>query len=205
MNIKNKFFDQWFPILVHIACLLPIPWLLFAAWQGNLTADPIRGSILRTGKIALELLILSLACTPLNSIFGFKPALRIRRALGDYSFLYVCLHFAIFVGLDYGFNLQNVIFELSRPYALVGLIAGSLLIPLAITSFPPWPKQLGRNWKRLHNLVYGIDFLAALHYILVVKQGVIGPYLWMILIIFLLVLRIPFIRHLLSGFFTHSD
>lgn len=205
MNIKNKFFDQWFPILVHIASLLPIPWLLFDAWQGNLTADPIRGSILRTGKIALELLILSLACTPLNSIFGFKPALRIRRALGDYSFLYVCLHFAIFVGLDYGFNLQNVLFELSRPYALVGLIAGSLLIPLAITSFPPWPKQLGRNWKRLHNLVYGIDFLAALHYILVVKQGVIGPYLWMILIIFLLVLRIPFIRHFLSGFFTHSD
>jgi sulfoxide reductase heme-binding subunit YedZ len=205
LNIKNKFFDQWFPILVHIACLLPIPWLILDAWRGNLTADPIRGSILRTGKIALELLILSLACTPLNNIFGFKPALKVRRALGDYSFLYTSLHFAIFVSLDYGFDLQFVMNELIRPYALVGLIAGLLLIPLAITSFSPWPKRLGKNWKRLHNLVYVINLLAALHFILVVKQGVTEPYLWTILIIFLLVLRLPPVRHFLSGFFTHQE
>jgi sulfoxide reductase heme-binding subunit YedZ len=205
LNTKNKFFDRWFPILVHIACLLPIPWLLFDAWRGNLTADPIRASILRTGKIALELLVLSLACTPLNTIFGFKPALKVRRALGDYSFLYVCLHFAIFVGLDYGFSIQYVSYELIKPYALLGFVAGLLLIPLAITSFPPWPKQLGKKWKRLHSLVYGIDFLAAVHYILVVKQGVTEPYLWMILIIFLLVLRLPPVRHFLSGFFTHQE
>jgi hypothetical protein len=29
--------------------------------------------------------------------------------------------------------------------------------------------------------------------------------LWMILIIFLLTLRLPPIRHFLSGFFTHQD
>jgi sulfoxide reductase heme-binding subunit YedZ len=205
LNIKNRFFEHWFPILVHIACLLPIPWLIFDAWRGNLTADPIRASILRTGKIALELLVLSLACTPLNTIFGFKPALKVRRALGDYSFLYVCLHFAIFVGLDYGFDVQYVVNELIRPYALVGLIAGLLLIPLAITSFPPWQKRLGKAWKRLHSLVYVINLLAAVHFILVVKQGVTEPYLWMILIIFLLVLRLLPIRHFLSGFFTHQE
>jgi len=205
LNIKNKFFDHWFPILVHIACLLPIPWLIWDAWSGNLSADPIRGSILRTGKIALELLVLSLACTPLNTIFGFKPALRVRRALGDYSFLYTSLHFAIFVSLDYGFDFQLVFTEVIKPYALVGLIAGLLLIPLAITSFPPWLKRLGKNWKRLHNLVYVINLLAALHFMLVVKQGVTEPYLWMIMIIFLLVLRIPPIRHFLTGFFTHQE
>ena len=205
MNFKNRFFDYWFLILVHIACLLPIAWLLFDAWQGNLTANPIRGAILRTGKIALILLVLSLACTPLNSIFGFSPALKVRRALGDYSFLYVCIHFAIFVGLDYGFNFQYIGEEIIRPYALVGLIAGLLLIPLAITSFPPWPKRLGKNWKRLHYSVYVIDFLAAIHYILVVKQGVVEPYLWMILIGFLLILRLPPIRHFLGGFFIHQD
>jgi len=47
--------------------------------------------------------------------------------------------------------------------------------------------------------------LAVLHFILVVKQGVTQPYLWLILIIFLLVLRIPPIRHALSGFFTHQE
>jgi sulfoxide reductase heme-binding subunit YedZ len=205
LKTNNKFFEHWFPLLVHIACLLPIPWLVLDAWRGNLTADPIRGAILRTGKIGLELLVLSLACTPLNTIFGFKPALRVRRALGDYSFLYVCLHFAIFVGLDYGFDFQYVLNELIRPYALIGLIAGVFLIPLAITSFPPWPKRLGKNWKRLHSLVYVITLLSALHYILVVKQGVIEPYLWLTLIVFLLVLRLPPVRHFLSGFFTHQE
>jgi methionine sulfoxide reductase heme-binding subunit len=170
-----------------------------------LTADPIRGAILRTGKIALELLVFSLAGTPLNTIFGFKPALRVRRALGDYSFLYTSLHFAIFVSLDYGFDLQYIGYELTKPYAMIGLIAGILLIPLAITSFSPWPKRLGKNWKRLHNLVYLITFLAALHFILVVKQGVTEPYLWMILILFLLALRLPPLRRFLSGFFTHGD
>lgn len=204
MNYNNTFFTRWFPLLVHIACLLPIPWLVFDGLTGNLTADPIRGSIFRTGKIALELLILSLACTPLNNIFGFKPALRVRRAFGDYAFLYVCLHFAIFVGLDFGFDFQLIWDELIRPYALVGFIAGVLLIPLAVTSFSPWPKKLGKNWKRLHYLVYLIDLLAAFHFILVVKQGVTEPYLWTILIVFLLVLRLPPIRRFLSGFFNKA-
>jgi sulfoxide reductase heme-binding subunit YedZ len=206
LTIRNRFFDHWFPILVHIACLLPIPWLLLDAWQGNLSADPIRASIIRTGKIALVLLVLSLMCSPLNNIFGFKPALRVRRALGDYAFMYVCLHFAIFVSLDYGFNIQYISAELlRRPYALVGLVTGLLLIPLAITSFPPWPKRLGKNWKRLHSLVYVIAVLDALHFILSVKQGVAEPYLWLILVLFLLVLRIPSIRRFLSGYFTHME
>ena len=206
MNFRSKFFERWFPLLVNIACLLPIPWLILDYWRGNLTAEPFRGAILRTGMTALVLLVLSLACTPINSIFGFKPAIRVRRALGDYSFLYTSLHFAIFVALDYGFNLELIVNELFlRPYALTGLIAGVLLIPLAVTSFAPWPARLGRNWKRLHSLVYLIVILSGVHFILVVKQGVTEPYLWMILIIFLLVLRITPVRRFLSGFFTHSD
>jgi sulfoxide reductase heme-binding subunit YedZ len=205
LNIQNRAFDQWFRILVHVACLLPIPVLVYDYLSGNLTADPIRGALLRTGLIGLELLVLSLACTPINSIFGFRPAIRVRRALGDYSFLYVCLHFAIFVALDYGFELPFIGEELKRPYALIGLIAGLMLIPLAITSFPPWPTRMGKNWKRLHRIVYAISLLAGIHYILVVKQGVTAPYLWMIVIVFLLVLRITPIRRFLAGFFTHAE
>ena len=118
--------------------------------------------------------------------------------------MYVCLHFVIIVSLDYGFNFQYISNELfQRPYALVGLVTGLLLIPLAITSFPPWQKRLGKNWKRLHSLVYVIVLLDALHFILSVKQGVTEPYLWMILVLFLLVLRIPPLRRFLSGYLTH--
>jgi len=67
-----------------------------------LTANPIQDITFRTGKAVLVLLVLSLAATPANTIFGFKPALKVRRALGLYAFMYVCLHFMTFIGLDYG-------------------------------------------------------------------------------------------------------
>jgi sulfoxide reductase heme-binding subunit YedZ len=198
--IKHTIFNRWFPILVHLACLTPLGWLIWDAWAGNLTADPIRASILRTGKTALVLLLLTLACTPLSKYLGFTPAIRVRRTLGDYSFLYVCIHFAIFVAVDYGFYLAYIGEELTnRPYALVGLVTGILLIPLAVTSFPPWPKRLGKNWKRLHRLVYVIILLDGMHFILSVKQGVIEPYLWMLVILFLLALRIPPLQRFLSS------
>ncbi len=44
-----------------------------------------------------------------------------------------------------------------------------------------------------------------MHFILSVKQGVTEPYLWMIFVLFLLVLRIPPIRRFLSGYFTHAE
>jgi sulfoxide reductase heme-binding subunit YedZ len=78
------------------------------------------------------------------------------------------------------------------------------LIPLAITSFGHWQKRLGKNWKRLHSLVYLIAVLVALHFVLLVKQGVTEPWIWAILIAFLLLLRLPPIRRFLSGFFTHE-
>ena len=174
-----------------------------ATWPGVVYACAATGMLAQWGYLAHRIVGDLVEKDGLPA--GFSPALKVRRALGDYSFLYVCLHFAIFVSLDYGFDFQFIFPELIRPYALVGLIAGLLLIPLAITSFSPWPKRLGKNWKRLHNLVYLIDFLAAFHFILVVKQGVTEPYLWMILIIFLLFLRLPPIRHFLSGFFTHQE
>jgi sulfoxide reductase heme-binding subunit YedZ len=114
--------------------------------------------------------------------------------------VYVCIHFGIIISLDYAFNLEYISSELLRqPYALVGLTTGLLLIPLVITSFPPWSSRLGKNWKRLHRLVYVIVILDASHFILTVKQGVIEPYLWMILVILLLVLRIPLIRDFFSS------
>jgi sulfoxide reductase heme-binding subunit YedZ len=116
------------------------------------------------------------------------------------------LHFTIIVSLDFGLNFQYIYSELfQRPYALVGLATGLLLIPLAITSFQPWPKRLGKNWKRLHRLVYLIVLLDALHFILSVKQGVLEPYLWMSLVVFLLVLRIPVIQRLFSGFHPQKE
>jgi len=189
----------WLRIGVHLGAWVPLAVLVVEAVLGTLGAEPIRAAILRTGKTALVLLTLSLACTPLNTLFGFRPALKVRRALGVYAFLYAAVHLSITVGVDYAFDwklLQGAMLE--KRYALVGLAAGLTMLPLAITSFKVWQKRLGKNWKRLHRLVYLAGLLAAVHYIWLVKQGVPEPYIWLAGIILLLLLRLPPVRRWIS-------
>jgi sulfoxide reductase heme-binding subunit YedZ len=69
--------------------------------------------------------------------------------------------------------------ELSkRPYIIVGFSAFLLLIPLAITSTKAWQKKLGKNWLKLHKLVYLISILALIHFIWLKKLGIVAiwPY-----------------------------
>ena len=182
-------------IAAHIAAWIPLVWLLWDFWQGNLGPDIIRATTLRTGKAALVLLVAALACTPINLVFGYKPALKLRRPLGLYSFMYASIHFAIFIGLDYGFNfslLPDALLE--RRYALAGLATGLILLSLALTSTVGWQRRLKKNWKRLHKLVYLAGILAVIHFIWLVKQGVLEPWIWAVGMAILLLLRVPPIK-----------
>jgi len=193
----RKLKTRWLQILTHVAALLPLAWLLWDYWQGRLI-DPVREITTRTGKAALILLILSLACTPINILLGFKQVLRVRRALGLYAFMYASLHFLTFVGLDYGFDFdllgQGI---LDQRYVLVGFAAGLLLLPLAITSTQAWQKRLGKNWRRLHRLVYQASILAIVHFTWLAKDNR-GPLRYGAVVALLLIVRIPGIRKAIS-------
>jgi sulfoxide reductase heme-binding subunit YedZ len=189
---------NWLRVAVHIGSLLPLAWLLWAHWQGLFLVDPVRETTTLTGKTALILLLLSLACTPASTLFGFKQALRVRRALGLYAFLYAGLHFLTFVGLDYGFDLRFIgraIFE--QRYVVVGFSAGLILLALALTSTRGWQRRLGKNWKRLHRLVYLAGILVIVHFLWLVKDGR-EPLRYAVLLGLLLVLRIPRVRKVVS-------
>ena len=84
---KHEF--TWLQVLTHLGALAPFVYLLWDYFTDNLSVNPIQDITFRTGKPALVLLVLSLACTPLNSLFGFREALKLRRPLGVYAFLYV--------------------------------------------------------------------------------------------------------------------
>lgn len=188
---------QWLRIAVHLGSLVPFGVMLWNLMNNQLTVDPIRGILLWTGKTALTLLILSLACTPLNML-GFKRALQVRRALGLYAFLYAAIHFLVFIGLDYGFDptlLWGALFE--RPYAVVGFAAFVILIALAITSTRDWMKRLGKVWMRLHQWVYLAVVLVIVHFVWLVKADIREPLIYGAIAGALLVMRFPPIRHLI--------
>ena len=187
-------------ILVHVGALFPLAWLLWDYLRDDLTANPIQAVTLRTGKAALILLILALAATPVNTVFGFRPAIKYRRTLGLYAFFYASLHFLIFIGLDYGFNLKLIyeaIFE--KRYALVGFAAGLILFALAITSTKGWKRRLRKNWKRLHRLVYLAGILVVVHYVWLVKSDIRVPLAYGAVVVLLLIARVPGVRRYLSG------
>lgn len=191
--IRNK----WHLLITHGVAMLPLASLLFDWYMGDLTANPIRAATLRTGKPALVLLVLLLACTPLNTFLGLSWVLPLRRWLGIYASFYAGIHFAIFAGLDYGFDLvllRDAIFE--KRYAIAGFASGIILLVLAITSTQGWKKRLGNRWKQLHRLVYLAASLAVVHYLWLAKSNLSEPLLYSVIVVLLLVLRIPHISRL---------
>ena len=183
---------RWLRWGTHSAALAPLAVILFLAWQGRLTANPIQDITLRTGQTALVLLVLSLSITPLYTAFTIKELLPLRRRLGLYAFLYATLHFLIFIGLDYGFDpelLKEAIFE--KRYALVGFAAFLVMLPLALTSTKGWMRRLGKRWKALHRWVYVAALLVIVHYVWLVKSDIRVPLLYGAIVGILLALRIP--------------
>lgn len=182
-------------VAVHAVALFPLAWLIFDFWIGNLGAEPIRAITLRTGKAAIILLVASLSCTPLNTVFGWKYALTLRRPLGLYAFMYVCIHLLSFVWLDYAFVWPLIIEEvIKRRYALVGFLAFLLLVPLAITSNQYSMRRLGKRWKKLHSVVYAIGILAVIHYIWLVKNAYTQPLIFAAIVTTVLLIRLPSVK-----------
>jgi sulfoxide reductase heme-binding subunit YedZ len=197
-------------IAMHLYAWSTIILLIFDFATGNLSANPIQDLEQRTGRHAITLLVLTLICTPINTIFKWSEPLKRRRAIGLYAFMYAAIHVIIFADLDYGLAWSRLIKEvIEKPRLVVGAIAFILLIPLAITSFNIWKKRLGKNWKRLHQVIYLIAPLVVLHYLwskkgdLLSLQGeVVKPLIYGLIIAILLIFRIPAVRKALASFST---
>jgi len=208
-NAIRSFFNHYTPlqIAMHLYAWSALVRLIIDFYTHHLTANPIQAMEQRTGRHAITLLVLSIACTPLNNLFGWRELLKRRRALGLYAFMYVSIHLIIFMDLDYGFAWSLLLQTVAeKPYIIYGLTTFLLLIPLALTSFDIWKKRLGKNWKRLHQLIYFIVPLAAYHYILSKKgdlfklQGdLIRPLIYSLIIVILLTFRIPPVRRALAS------
>jgi methionine sulfoxide reductase heme-binding subunit len=188
-----------YQLLVHIAALLPLAWLIYDALAGRLSVNPIQDIEQRTGRYALILLVLSLSCTPVNILTGWHAVTRWRRPLGVYAFVYAALHFLTFIGLDYEFNLDFLLPDITnKRYIFVGAAALLILLPLALTSTKAAQRRLGKAWKRLHKWVYLAGALVIAHYIWAAKSDV-QAIAWGIVIAAGMLVRLPRVRRFFVG------
>ena len=152
---------------VWAACLAPLVILYLRVFQqyGGYVANPSSEILHTVGKTGLNLLLISLAVTPIRLLTGFNLVQRFRRLLGLFSFFYLSLHLSAFIWLDLRFRWGIIIEEiLIRPYLTIGMAALVLMIPLAVTSTRGMQRRLGRNWTKLHRLVYPIGILGVWHF-----------------------------------------
>lgn len=187
---------HWLLAGTHLGAALPLGLMAWDWQMGNLSINPLDDLTDRTGVTSVNLLLLSLAVTPVQTITGWRSLAPLRKWLGLWAFAYAVIHLLIFVGLDYGFDWRLILLDglPTKLYIVAGLAALLILLPLAITSTRGWMRRLGKWWKRLHRLVYLAAILAVVHYIWVAKVFYGAPVIYAIILALLLVARIPWVR-----------
>jgi sulfoxide reductase heme-binding subunit YedZ len=198
--------------LVFAAALGPAGWLVWAAWTGNLSANPLSDLTNETGVWALRFVCVTLALTPLRRLTGWNGFIRFRRMAGLFAFFYGTLHFLTYViadrfaGLDFpdGFvawstarNLAKSAAEdiYKRPFITIGFTAWLTMLPLALTSTAGMIRRLGgRRWNLLHRLVYATGVAAVVHYWWLVKADISRPRIYAVVVALLLAFRLAWAR-----------
>jgi methionine sulfoxide reductase heme-binding subunit len=191
-------------VLLHLLCLTPLAWLIHLFASGRLAtyADPINYITHFTGDWTLYLLLASLAITPIRRLAtSLAFLIRFRRLIGLYAFFYATLHLATYIFLFSGYDIQTALAGLrsghpgalvtqwkliwptmvndviKRRFVQVGLLAWLILLALTCTS-PAFIMRAmgGKNWQRLHRLVYLAAIAGVVHYWWLVKVGNLSPW-----------------------------
>jgi sulfoxide reductase heme-binding subunit YedZ len=206
--------------VVHLLCLLPFLWLLQMYRSGALAneADPVNFMTHFTGDWALWILLVDLAITPVRRLSPVLSWLiRFRRMVGLYAFFYATLHLLIYVFLFSGYDVPAALDGLraghlaepfrqlkaiwptmlddvlKRRFIQVGLFAWTILLSLAVTSPLRVLRAMGgKNWQRLHRLIYVAGAAACIHYWWLVKTGVLRPWKDTVVLTVLLLARLVY-------------
>ena len=180
--------------LVYIVGLIPVPLFLYLAQTGGLGREPIKALEHELGELALKLIIVGLAITPLRKFVGLN-LIKFSRSIGVLAFTYVALHLLVWLVLDVGILSQIWADILKRPYITIGMVGFVVMIPLAVTSNNWSVKRLGVKWRRLHQLTYVAAALGGVHFIMIAKGIQLEPLIYMAVILALLAYRLPmFVR-----------
>ncbi len=177
--------------LIYLLGVLPAPWLLYLGATGGLGVEPIEALEHELGDLALKLLVLGLAVTPLRRYIGLN-LIKFRRAIGVLTFFYVTLHLLVWLVLDVQVLGQIWADIIKRPYITVGMAAFLLMLLPALTSNDWSVRRLGPSWRKVHRLIYPAAILGGLHYVMQAKGFQIEPLVYLGLILGLLILRLPF-------------
>jgi sulfoxide reductase heme-binding subunit YedZ len=184
--------------LLFVVAIFPAAQLTIAAFGiagQSLGANPVEKLLHDAGDWGLRFLLITLTITPLRRLTGLNWLIRFRRMLGLFAFFYVCCHFLVYAVLDQRLDANAIIEDIvERPYITLGIVALVMLVPLAVTSTNAMIKRLGRRWQQLHRLIYPIAILGVWHFWWQVKEDILEPLIYAVILAILLGYRV-WLRH----------
>ena len=184
-------------IAIFLSALIPLGRLVWKAFHDGLGANPIEVVTHTTGDWTLILVLTTLSITPLRRITRQYWLIGVRRMIGLFAFFYGTLHFLTYIWLDKFFDVHEMLKDIAkRPFITVGFSAFVLMIPLALTSTAWSIRRLGgKNWQRLHRLIYLTGILAVVHYTWLVKADRRKPIAYGIVLGIMLLYRVGVWMH----------
>jgi len=180
------------PLKAATLALALLPAAVIAYWffTRQLGPLPVKTALHLVGDWTIRLLVITLALTPLQRVLNYPKIALIRRMLGVTTFAYGLTHFLLYI-VQSKFDLVFVVTEIVlRFYLTIGFVALIGLSLLAATSFDSAIRKLGKTWKTIHRLVYGIAVLGLLHYFIQSKIDVSPATLMAGFFILLIIYRI---------------
>lgn len=158
-------------LLLVVNAGVPMLLLGYDTARGQLGTNPPEYLIRTTGMLTLILMVITLTITPAMRWTATPALIQVRRLAGLFTFAYASLHAVAYSWFDKALDPSLILTDLvRRPFILLGMTAFAILIPLAATSTHGMVRRIGgRNWKRLHRLVYLAAMAGAIHYYLLVR------------------------------------
>ncbi len=161
-----------FRLAVFLLLLLPAIRIFHELFFGPVFPEPYKQALLQSGDWTVRFLLVTLAITPLRRIFAWNRVAGVRRMIGVSVLFYALLHLGLYAASEH-WNLIKVSSEIVlRFYLTIGFAALGGLAVLGATSFDSAIRRLGKNWQRLHGLIYPIAGLGLFHFFLQSKSDV---------------------------------
>lgn len=176
---------------VFVTALIPFFVLVLRVMQNDLGPDPAQELAKETGEWTLRFLVLTLALTPLRQLTGKPQFVRIRRMVGLFTLFYATVHFLVWMSFLLAFRWVAIGEELvQRPFITVGFAPYVILLALGITSPQFMVRKLGKNWKKLHRLIYAAAILGLIHLLWILRTDVGEAALYGLIVAVLLGFRV---------------